>query len=95
MVLAKLVISVWTHSQLEIPQQKKAPQIKTCGTFQWYLPESNWGHTDFQSVALPSELRYQPAQKAGAKIRASNSKCKEVLLFFTDNNRLQSQIVPY
>ena len=24
----------------------------------WYLQESNQGHTDFQSVALPSELRY-------------------------------------
>ena len=26
--------------------------------FLWYLQESNQGHTDFQSVALPSELRY-------------------------------------
>jgi len=25
----------------------------------WYLQESNQGHTDFQSVALPTELRYQ------------------------------------
>jgi hypothetical protein len=24
----------------------------------WYLQESNQGHTDFQSVALPTELRY-------------------------------------
>ena len=23
----------------------------------WHLPESNGGHTDFQSVALPTELR--------------------------------------
>ena len=23
----------------------------------WRLPESNWGHTDFQSVALPAELK--------------------------------------
>ena len=22
----------------------------------WRPPESNWGHTDFQSVALPTEL---------------------------------------
>ena len=28
------------------------------GTFMWYLQESNQGHTDFQSVALPTELRY-------------------------------------
>ena len=26
--------------------------------YKWYLQESNQGHTDFQSVALPSELRY-------------------------------------
>ena len=25
----------------------------------WYHPESNQGHTDFQSVALPTELWYQ------------------------------------
>ena len=24
----------------------------------WYLQESSQGHTDFQSVALPTELRY-------------------------------------
>ncbi len=24
----------------------------------WYLPESNRGHKDFQSFALPTELRY-------------------------------------
>jgi hypothetical protein len=35
----------------------------------WYLPESNWGHMDFQSIALPSELRYLPAWKSGAKIK--------------------------
>ena len=25
----------------------------------WFLQESNQGHTDFQSVALPTELRNQ------------------------------------
>ena len=30
------------------------------GFFKWYLQESNQGHTDFQSVALPTELRYLP-----------------------------------
>ncbi len=25
----------------------------------WYLPGLNWGHQDFQSCALPTELRYQ------------------------------------
>ena len=27
--------------------------------FLWYLQESNQGHMDFQSIALPTELRYQ------------------------------------
>jgi hypothetical protein len=31
----------------------------------WCLQESNQGHTDFQSVALPTELRHQ-------RIRAAN-----------------------
>ncbi len=26
--------------------------------FLWYLQESNQGHKDFQSFALPTELRY-------------------------------------
>ena len=30
------------------------------GLFLWYLQESNQGHMDFQSIALPTELRYQP-----------------------------------
>ena len=25
----------------------------------WCLPESNWGHMDFQSIALPAELRHR------------------------------------
>ncbi len=29
----------------------------TAGLSVWRLPESNWGHTDFQSVALPTELK--------------------------------------
>lgn len=32
----------------------------------WYLPDLNWGHTDFQSVALPTELRH-PAKKVMQK----------------------------
>ena len=28
--------------------------------FEWYLQESNQGHQDFQSCALPTELRYHP-----------------------------------
>ena len=33
----------------------------------WYLQESNQGHMDFQSIALPTELRYR--LNAGANIR--------------------------
>ena len=29
----------------------------------WYLQESNQGHTDFQSVALPTELRYHAVKR--------------------------------
>ena len=36
-------------------------------TLLWYLPDLNWGHTDFQSVALPTELRY-PAFFSDAKV---------------------------
>ena len=32
----------------------------------WYLQESNQGHMDFQSIALPTELRYR--LNAGANI---------------------------
>ena len=39
--------------------------------FVWYLQESNQGHTDFQSVALPTELRYP----------MSGSKIDSILLF--------------
>ena len=36
----------------------KAPdKLLFSGALQWRLPESNWGHTDFQSVALPAELK--------------------------------------
>ncbi len=36
---------------------KKAPYL-SMGLFRiwWRDPGSNWGHTDFQSVALPTEL---------------------------------------
>jgi hypothetical protein len=36
------------------PRKQEAPAV---AGLRWRLPESNWGHTDFQSVALPSELR--------------------------------------
>ena len=33
----------------------------------WYLQESNQGHIDFQSIALPTELRYQRNRGANLK----------------------------
>ena len=36
---------------------KKSLQ-KSAGFFKWYHQESNRGHTDFQSDALPTELWY-------------------------------------
>ena len=39
---------------------------------EWYLLELNQGHMDFQSIALPPELRYLSANRcfsiAGAKL---------------------------
>ena len=39
--------------------KKQNPTIvKNCRVKMWYLQESNQGHKDFQSFALPTELRY-------------------------------------
>ena len=52
--------------------------------FLWYLQGSNQGHMDFQSIALPSELRYHA--NAGANIRQffkfTNKKLKKKDLFY-------------
>jgi hypothetical protein len=44
------------------------------GIFLWYLQESNQGHMDFQSIALPTELRYRPY--CGCKYRTIFKLCK-------------------
>jgi hypothetical protein len=44
---------------------KKAPKADTSGALLWHLPESNRGHTDFQSVALPAELKRRILEKRG------------------------------
>ena len=36
--------------------------------FMWYLQESNQGHMDFQSIALPTELRHQLRDAKNIKI---------------------------
>ena len=43
----------------------------------WYLQESNQGHIDFQSIALPTELRYQ--LNRGANLRELFILQKEIL----------------
>ncbi len=37
----------------------KKSQSKRLGLFMWYPQESNQGHMDFQSIALPTELGYR------------------------------------
>ena len=39
-------------------RNKKATFCEEYRFFKWYLQESNRGHTDFQSDALPTELRH-------------------------------------
>jgi len=42
-----------------LTEEKRKP--RKIGAFVlWYLQESNQGHQDFQSCALPTELRYLP-----------------------------------
>ena len=48
--------------------------------FLWYLPDLNWGHTDFQSVALPTELRYR-LLKSDAKVGSIFSLTNNLLNF--------------
>ena len=38
----------------------------------WCLPESNWGHMDFQSIALPAELRHQYVRPIFGPERSGN-----------------------
>ena len=51
--------------------KNKKLQNKSFRVLMWYLQESNQGHTDFQSVALPTELRYH-LYNGFALIRISN-----------------------
>jgi hypothetical protein len=59
----------------KIYQNRKTNPIKQktldfSRVFLWYLAESNRGHKDFQSFALPTELRYLP-----------NWECKNIFFF--------------
>ena len=65
-------ISGWNNgAQYKTVQfiKQKIPEAlfyKGLGILKWYLQGSNQGHMDFQSIALPSELRY--LANAGANI---------------------------
>ena len=53
------------------PKQTRRSLAESAGR-EWRLPESNWGHTDFQSVALPTELR----RRSGANVANQEPKVK-------------------
>ena len=58
------IVNVFLDPGKQIPQGTKKPltNLETVKGFRfklWYLQESNQGHMDFQSIALPTELRYQ------------------------------------
>jgi hypothetical protein len=58
------------------PKEKtKNPNISI--RVSWYLQGSNQGHMDFQSIALPSELRYLAV--AGANIESFLIYPKQIL----------------
>ena len=55
----------------------------------WYLQESNQGHTDFQSVALPTELRYLRCVYLLCKYTTLPSGgCKYISIFKIDKTKL-------
>ncbi len=57
-------LALHSHSVFVVLSKKKSESwplsLYTLTLFLWCLQESNQGHTDFQSVALPTELRHHP-----------------------------------
>ena len=47
---------------------KKAAQIEQLSLYEWCHQESNRGHKDFQSCALPTELWHRCFSFAGANV---------------------------
>ena len=45
--------------------------------FQWRVPESNWGHKDFQSSALPAELTRRKLVPSVTKYKLQPLPCQE------------------
>ena len=67
MIFLKIFLA-WKLEGVEI---KKLSEKMNFREFLWCHQESNRGHTDFQSVALPTEL-WHP-RKCGAKIKVFSS----------------------
>ncbi len=67
-------------------QSKNKKALENQGLLRWCLQESNQGHMDFQSIALPTELRHQ-LLLAGANIYSiliyTNKNVKKGRSFFT------------
>ena len=56
--VAKQKIEAESLALAQRPNYKTKNPIKNDRVL-WYLQESNQGHMDFQSIALPTELRYR------------------------------------
>ena len=71
------------QSKIENQKSKtnKAPPC-TMEPLGWYLPESNWGHMDFQSIALPAELRHQACLEKRGKDKTTFYKQKDRFTIF-------------
>ena len=69
-LLRSLSIHSCSNSRKRIETEK--PPHKCEAAFGWYLQESNRGHTDFQSDALPTELRHPFCIVCGCKDNTKN-----------------------
>ena len=59
----------WLHPNQfsEQAKNKKPREIRGVSFLLWYRAESNRRHKDFQSFALPTELRYQHVKQSNPK----------------------------
>ena len=66
-------------------QKKESTSFLMCFPLKWCLQGSNQGHKDFQSFALPSELRHQLINSEG--------KCNQYFQFTKKNFSFQALIL--
>lgn len=59
MIMKRELVFPTPQDVVIVIEKQKSLNIAAKAFYLWYLQGSNQGHTDFQSVALPSELRYQ------------------------------------